>query len=160
LHATKPWSGAFGAARAAGAVLASWAALAAAPAAAQPHELTEGGYVLRSSAVPSLALSPAIAQSHGVVPRAGTGVLDVSVYRSGRAAWNPLPAQVQASVTDLTGVKQAIEMKPAPAEGGYISYYGVFDYLPNQEVEFVVTARPQGSERELTLRYHDTVHGF
>jgi hypothetical protein len=156
LHVTKPGPGA--AARTAGAGLALALALAAAPAFAQPHELTEGGYVLRSSAVPSVALAPAIAQSHGVVPRAGTGVLDVSVYRSGSAAWNPLPAQVQASVTDLTGVKQAIEMKAARTDG-YVSYYGTFGYLPDQELEFVITARPQGSGRELTLRYQDTVRG-
>jgi hypothetical protein len=129
------------------------------PAAAQPHQVAEGGYILRSSTVDSRTLAAATAKSHGIVPQAGLGVLNVSVYRSTRAAYDPLPADVHARVTGIAGVERDVEMRPARVSGD-VSYVGTYHYGPNDTLTFSIEARPEGSDRALSLTYQDKPRGY
>ena len=122
----------------------------------QPHELTEGGYTVRSSVVDSSSLAPAAAREHGIEPSGGVGVLDVSVYRSDSTNYEALPATVQASLTGPAGVVEQIEMKPARA-AGYVSYFGTFRYAPNEPLDFKISVKPEGAGQDLTLRYQETL---
>ena len=135
-------------------VCLSCATLFSEPAAAQVHQRAEGGYLVRSTAIASQSLPSEVAKAHGVAPAPGVGVLNVSVYRAKRPTYDPVAAEVQASATDLTGVRQQIPMKPARTQGD-VSYYGTYRYLPNEPLDFTVTVRPQGSEHDITLTYQE-----
>ena len=124
-------------------------------AAAQPQEVSRDGYTLRSSTILSTAVAPRTAREHGIEPSPSRGVLNVVVQREGQAASGNLPAEVTAIARNLAGMERDIPMREAQAPNGWVSYVGTYEFAPREVLDFIVTARPQGSQTELSLKFRD-----
>lgn len=136
--------------------LALVAALAATALAAQPHESHEHGYTLRSSTVRSTTLDPATARAHGITPAADRAVLNIVVQRQdGPAIGNNVPAQVEASARNLTGLDREIPLRAATAPNGETSYVGSFDFASREVLDFRIRARPFDADTRLELTYRE-----
>ncbi len=131
--------------------LAAWTPLFAG---AQPHEVTEGNYTLRSSTVSSETIPASVAKAHGFEQGPSVFILNITVMEKSRAGNATLPAVLTVKIRDLTGRKLPIDMK-VNHENGFVSYYGTYHRLPNQALSFDITAAPEGSSRMLTMRYRD-----
>ncbi len=138
------------------AILAGASVLAASAACAQPHEASGGGYTLRSSTVSSASVAGSAARAHGIEQGPAVGILNVTVMRKGQPGNGTVAAAIRATIRDLAGRTRPIAMTQ-DREDGYVSYYGTYRHRPGEQIEFVVTAIPQGSDRRLTLRYRDRV---
>jgi hypothetical protein len=125
---------------------------------AQPREARRGDLVLRSSTIASTQLNPATASRHGIQPAANQAVLDVVLLR-GRQP-RPIPAEVTASSRSRAGVRQEIAMREV-RENDRVSYIGTYEFLPSEEVDLEIEARPlrPSQSRPLTLSYRDRPGG-
>lgn len=132
--------------------LAAWMPLSAG---AQPREVTEGDYTLRSSTVSSETIAASVAKAHGLEQAPSVFILNVTVIKKGLAAGNAtVPAVLDVEIRDITGRKVPIKMK-VDHENGSVSYYGTYRRLPNQTLALGINAAPEGSSRKLTLQYRD-----
>jgi hypothetical protein len=123
-------------------------------ASAQAHQITGGGYTLRSSTVGSETLPASMAKAHGFEQKPGLWILNVTVTDNGRAGNGTVPAALAVRIRDLVGRALPIDMR-MDRENGYVSYYGAYRRVPHQALSFVIRATPQGTDRTLTLRYRD-----
>ena len=121
---------------------------------AQAHERRSGPFVLRSSTVASQTFSAATAKAHGIDPAPTRAVLDVVLEKTTGGHKVNVRATVQASATDLAGVRRSIEMRPA-VDDGRISYVGTFDFLPREVLDFRIVATPEAGGAPITLAYRD-----
>ncbi|HUG20987.1 DUF4426 domain-containing protein [Piscinibacter sp.] len=130
------------------------AAFAAAGAAAQPHVAESGDYVLRASTVSTHNLPQQMLEKHGIAADPRKAVLNVTVHRKGAAAGPNLAAQVTAQARNVGGIETAVTMRKVVADG-FVTYLGVYDFLPREVLDFRVTARPEGSTETLELEFRD-----
>ena len=139
------------------ALAAAATALAAGPAAAQPHEATRGAYTLRASVVRSTDISAAAAREHGIRPSPRRGVLNVTLLRRAGERRAAVPARVEARVRDAVGRPQDVRLREVRA-GGRVSYVSGFALQPGQVLDFSISARPAdagaGAER-IALRFRE-----
>lgn len=147
------------ASRTAGALLLSFAFLAPGMARAQPHEVQRDSYTLRSSTVVSTALSPSTAREHGIDRSPSRAVLNAVVLAGPGGTQPTTAADLAATVRSLTGVERKVEMKPARAANGDISYVGTYEFAPREVLQFELRARPMGSTTELSMSYSERMPG-
>lgn len=123
---------------------------------AQPHESTVGEYTLRSSTVHSAAIAKQAAREHGLEVGPGRAVLNVVVLRT-RADGSrvPVPADVQATATNLAGMQREIPLKPARSPNGDVSYVGMYTFASREVLQLSVRASPQGGSQQLALDYRE-----
>ncbi|WP_157991465.1 DUF4426 domain-containing protein [Caldimonas tepidiphila] len=126
----------------------------AGPAWSQAHTQRFGAYTLQSSSVNSEALAAETAREHGIEPAPGRAVLNVVVLKDEQGASRTVPARVQARVTSLAGAIEEVPMRETRAQGR-VAYTGTYTILPRQVFDITVTARPQGSDEDLTMSYRE-----
>lgn len=122
--------------------------------AAQPHTEAAGGYVLRASTVSTQNLPPRVLEQHGIPTDPHTAVLNVVVQHSEGNLSRHVRADVVAHARNLYGVKTDVDMREV-MENGFVSYLGVYKFLPREVLDFHVTARPEASGQTLTLTFRD-----
>ncbi len=120
----------------------------------QAHQVRNGRYTLRSSTVESESISVPVARAHGFSPERGLAILNVTVLVKGKDRRKSVPASVSATAKDLAGVTRNIPFT-LDHENGSFSYYGTYDHLPYEVLDFTITATPEGAPAPLTLRYRD-----
>ncbi len=120
----------------------------------QAHELSRGRFTLRSSTVESQSISPSVARTHGFSPERDLAILNVTVFAKNNKGRKSVPAVVTASAKNLAGVAREIQLSPV-RENRSVSYFGTYHHLPNEVLDFTITARIGRSSPPLTLRYRD-----
>lgn len=121
---------------------------------AQPHTEAAGGYVLRASTVSTQNLPPRVLEQHGIPTDPHTAVLNVVVQHSDGNRSRNVRADVVAHARNLYGVKTEVDMREV-VENGFVSYQGVYKFLPREVLDFHVTARPEASGQTLSLTFRD-----
>lgn len=122
---------------------------------AQSHVEKQGPYLLRSSSVSTMNLSADSARQHGIERADRRAVLNVVVQKVGEGnRLSTVPADVKAQVKTLAGVVRDVDMTASRANG-YVSYSGVYSYLPRQVMDITVSAKPEGAQETLKLTYRD-----
>lgn len=127
---------------------------ASGPAWSQAHVSKEGGFTLRASTVSSETLPESTANAQGIERDPRRGVLNVSIHQQDGARDKNVRAEVHATARNLTGQKRDIPMKEVDANG-YVSYLGTYDFVRGEVVDFLIDAKPQGSDRTLSLTFRD-----
>lgn len=127
---------------------------ASGPAWSQAHVSTEGPFSLRASTVSSETLPASTAKAHGIARDPRRGVLNVVILRKDGAEEKTLHGDVHAVARDLSGQKRDVDMREVQANG-YVSYMGTYDFVRGEVIDFLIDARPQGSERKLDLTFRD-----
>lgn len=135
-------------------VLLCGAALAAGSSWGQAHEHTAAGYTVRASTVRAQELPQRSLQTHGIASTPDTAVLNVTVQRGSGKALTNVRADVKAEARNLVGVVTPVPMREI-TENGLVSYLGVYQFLPNEVLDFRVSARPVGVDHTLELRFRD-----
>lgn len=128
--------------------------VAAAAVQAQPHEAQTPEHVLRASTVDASSLPDAMRRHHGIPLRANTGVLNVILLRLVDGHQRNVPAELDVRARNLYGIETPVEMRQVVADG-FVSYLGVYDFVPHQVLDFRITARPVGKGAALTLEFRD-----
>lgn len=121
---------------------------------AQAHEVRQGPYVLRSSAVATQHFDAATARNHGIEPAPNRAVLNVTVLQERGGVPHNARGEVSATASDLAGRKRAITMRPVSGNDR-VSYIGAFEFLPREVLRMEIVATPEGSGRSLTLSYEE-----
>jgi hypothetical protein len=134
--------------------LALAALLAPLVALAQPHAVRHGIFTLRSSVVASQSLPAATLRRHGIAADAHTAVLDAVVLRAvGKAEW-PIAAALTATRTTLAGVQRTIALHPVSFRGR-VSYVGTFRFVPDEVLDFQLSARIDPASPLLRLSFRE-----
>lgn len=136
------------------AALLAIAVATSAPAWAQAHVSTEGPFTLRASTVSSETLPESTAKAHGIDQDPQRGVLNVAILRKTGSAEDTLHAEVHAIARNLSGQKLNVAMREVEANG-YVSYMGTYDFVRGEVIDFLIEAKPQGSEQKLDLTFRD-----
>lgn len=121
---------------------------------AQPHEQQFGDYVVRASTTSALSLPPGMREQHGIPSTGQHAVLNVIVQAPGERGLVNRRADIEVRAHNPMGHPTSIEMREV-VENGFVSYLGVYEFLPREVLNFTVTARPVGSTRELVLKFRD-----
>lgn len=121
----------------------------------QAHESHGDAYTLRSTTVPSTAISASAARQHGIDPAANRAILNVMVHKKGDAAGGNVEAEVQATARNLAGQERAVAMRPAKAPNGQVSYIGTYEFASREVLDFRIRARPAGMQQPLELAYRE-----
>lgn len=127
---------------------------ASGPAWPQAHVSKEGSFTLRASTVSSETLPESTANANGIERDPRRGVLNVSIHQEDGSRDRNVRADVHATVRNLTGQKRDILMREIDANG-YVSYLGTYDFVRGEVVDFLIDAKPQGSDRTLGLTFRD-----
>jgi hypothetical protein len=115
----------------------------------------QGDVTVHYNALPSLALSPAIAARHGITRSANRAVLNVAVVRGPRAAESvPVTARIDATARNASGEAQPLHLREV-REGGAIYYLGEARIEESDTLDFDLRVHPEAG-RTITLRYRQT----
>lgn len=106
-----------------------------------PAETDFGTLRVRYNALPSLALSEAVAKQYGVQRDAGTALVLVALREVQGSDEIDADGEVSVTAHDLSGTRQAIELRKVDA-GGYTDLIGTARVSPRNSYRFevVVTA--------------------
>lgn len=121
---------------------------------AQAHEREIGPYVLRATVSTTAAIAPESAQKYDIDRQADRAILNVIVIRRDDPQMRPLPARVNATMTNLAGIKKDIELQAIEANDR-VSYTGTFEYAPREVADFAVSALPEGSDQTLSMEFRE-----
>ena len=124
------------------------------PAWSQAHVSKEGPFSLRASTVSSETLPASTAKAHGIERDPRRGVLNVVILRKVGSGEKTLHGDVHAVARDLSGQKRDVDMREVQANGD-VSYMGTYDFVRGEVIDFLIDAKPQGSERKLDLTFRD-----
>ncbi len=102
------------------------------------------------NALPTLALSEAMAREYGVKRDAGSALVVIALRREQDGTEVPAQGEASVTVTDLSGKRQQVPLRPA-ITGEYIDHIGTFTVSSRDTYRFDVTVR--WGERTETLRF-------
>lgn len=109
------------------------------------------------SVFPSTFLSPEVAQANNLQRSGGIGVVSISIMKeTGENTMQPLSGQVEGQVSnDIQQVRQLGFRRIT--EGDAVYFIAQYQYSSGELMTFNITARPTGSEDELSLRFSHTL---
>ena len=145
----------FGPSASVGALLLGAGLLIGASAGAQSHQQKHGDYVLRSDLVETTALPESSLRKQDISAAPDQAVLNIVVLKTDAgSAGQTVPAEVDAQVRNLMGEHRTIELRQVESNGR-VTYLGLVKHLPHEALDFVISARPQGSNAALKLSYRE-----
>ncbi len=117
----------------------------AAPAGNAMQEATvrSGDVTVRASVLPTTAMSEAVAAQYGIQRDPGSVMLLVGVRQGPDMQETALPATITATVTDLRGVRQSLELREVRS-GDLVDYVGVARVSPPDTLRFDLDIRREG----------------
>ena len=112
-----------------------------------------GDYVVHFNAQVTEMLPPEVARAYGIARSANRAMLNVSVIRKRPGSLgDPVPAQVEAGASNLTGQLKSIEMREIE-EGGAIYYIGEVPVANRETLIFDLRVKPDGSNRTFEVQF-------
>lgn len=119
------------------------------------HVIQAGSYTLRASALNSEFIPSSVAKEHNIDRAPDRGVMNVVVLRKNAGGKDAtVPAEVIAYQRNLIGQRETIEMRPVK-QNDRITYLGTFDFDSPSNLHFIIEAKPQGSDENITLEFEE-----
>ncbi|WP_284447820.1 DUF4426 domain-containing protein [Pseudoxanthomonas mexicana] len=116
-----------------------------------PAETDFGTLRVRYNALPTLALSDAVAKQYGVQRDAGTALVLVALREVKGAEEIDADGEVSVTAHDLSGTRQAIELRKVEA-GGYTDLIGTARVSPRNSYRFEVVVTAGGRTETVTFQ--------
>jgi hypothetical protein len=113
-----------------------------------------GDYVVHVSALTSDTLTPDIAQTYGIARSEDLGIINLVVLRKSDepGADRPVAAQVGLTAANLTGQTKNVDLQEI-REGDSIYQIGTVTVENRETINFDFDVRPEGSDRNLAVRF-------
>ena len=92
------------------------------------------------NAMPTLAMSEAVARQYGIERDAGKALLTVALRTVAGSEEFAVEGEVQAVAVDLQGMRQSIAFTPARTDG-YTDYIGTFRIAERDSYRFEITVK-------------------
>ena len=129
--------------------------LFSAPAQAQSHHASQGGYSVRSTLIESTSLPAASLRQQGIKAAPNQSLLNVVILKDGAGPTShAVPAKVTATMVDLLGQTHSIDLREVKADDR-VSYLGLVQHEPHEVVAIRIKAMPVGGAQPLTLNYRE-----
>ena len=117
------------------------------------RSVSSGDYVVHYSAVSAASITPEVARQYGITRSASRGLLNIAVQqKQADGLAHAVPATVTASVTNLNGQRQQLQMREV-REGEAIYYLGEPRVEEAASLDFEIEVRPSGSAQPISLRF-------
>ena len=108
------------------------------------------GYTMHHNAIPTAALTPAIATGYGITRSKYRGLLNVSVIKDvAGTTGQPVTAIVKANATSLLGKTRPISMREI-REGEAVYYIGEFPIIDRETLSFELEITPAGLQKPIS----------
>jgi hypothetical protein len=117
---------------------------------ATPAEADFGDLRVRYNALPTLALSEAVAKEYGVQRDAGTALVLVALRTVAGGEEVDADGEVSVTAHDLSGARQALTLRKIDA-GGYMDHIGTARISPRNSYRFEVVVTSGG--RSETVKF-------
>lgn len=127
-----------------------------APSAPQEAVARVGDITVRASALPTLTLSPQIAQQYGIDRDARTVMLLVGLRRGADGQEVAVPARIRATATTLGGQRQELSLRELRS-GEWIDYIGTVQTTPPETLRFDVEATAEGGG-QVTMQFSREIY--
>jgi hypothetical protein len=120
--------------------------------AAAENSTSVDGFTVHHNAFSADTLTPAVAEAYGFQRSKYRGLLNVSVIKEEPGTTGtPIPAQVEARILALTGQSSPLAMREIK-DADAVYYIGEFPVYDEQEIDFLIEVRPQGSDTTIKIR--------
>ncbi|CAN7204779.1 DUF4426 domain-containing protein [Pseudoxanthomonas sp. LjRoot168] len=116
-----------------------------------PAETDFGSLRVRYNALPTLALSAPVAKQYGVQRDAGTALVLVALREVKGAEEIDADGEVRVTAHDLSGTRQAIELRKVEA-GGYTDLIGTARLSPRNSYRFEIVVQAGGRTETVTFQ--------
>ena len=116
-----------------------------------PAETDFGSLRVRYNALPTLALSEPVAKQYGVQRDAGTALVLVALREVKGAEEIDADGEVRVTAHDLSGTRQAIELRKVEA-GGYTDLIGTARVSPRNSYRFEIVVQAGGRTEAVTFQ--------
>ena len=103
-----------------------------------------GDYVVHFNALSTVHLPPTVTKQYGIKRSKNRGMVNIAVlHKMLGTAGKPIPAELTATATNLTGQKRSIELREV-REDTAIYYIGEFPISHEETLRFSVNVKPKG----------------
>ena len=107
-----------------------------------------GSHVLHFNAQPTADLQPEIAQQYGIVRSKKRAMLNISIVKKlPGSTGQPVPGEVTASATNLTGQLKTVSLREIK-DGGAVYYIADLPVANGETLTFEILAQPADYEGE------------
>lgn len=114
---------------------------------------TFGDVAVHYNAMPTDELLPDVAKNYRIERSRNRGMLTVSILkRTSLGVSQASKGEVKVTIPTLTGQSVEVPMREI-VEGSAIYYLGEYRVTAPQTLKFVVTAKPEGSDKPLTFDF-------
>ena len=112
-----------------------------------------GDYVVHFNAQATSMLPPEVARAYGIQRSSNRAMLNVTVIRKVQGSTGtPVRASVSVDASNLTGQLKDLDMREV-TEGDAIYYIGELSVANRETLIFDISARPEGVEDPLRVRF-------
>ena len=125
--------------------------LTAAAAQAQ-GSLTQNGYTIHYSAIPTLDLAPEVARGYVITRSANRALLNIAVRQGEGSDSRALVANIQGSASNDAGQSQMLSLREI-REGEAIYYLAEPRMRPGDTLRFDLLVTPEGSSSPIRVRF-------
>ncbi|MGD2076285.1 MAG: DUF4426 domain-containing protein [Gammaproteobacteria bacterium] len=103
-----------------------------------------GDYVVHFIALSTTDLAPSVTREYSIKRSKNRGMINIAVLQKVLGTTGaPVPAEISASATNLTGQKRDIDLREI-REGTAIYYIGEFPITHEETLRFSVLVKPEG----------------
>jgi hypothetical protein len=112
-----------------------------------------GQYVVHFNALTTDLLPPAVTREYGIKRSRNRGMINITVLKKVMGtAGQPVPAEVIATATNLTGRTMNIDTREI-REGSAIYYIGEFGVTNEETLEFEIVVKPEDQNRPYRVEF-------
>ena len=118
--------------------------------AAAENSTRAAGYTIHHNAIPTAALTPAVATGYRITRSKYRGLLNVSVIKDvPGTTGQPVTAMVKANATNLLGQSRDVSMREI-REGEAVYYIGEFPIINRETLTFELKVTPDGTQKPIS----------
>lgn len=112
-----------------------------------------GQYVVHFNALTTNSLPPKVTKQYNITRSKNRAMINITVLKKVLGTTGqPVAAKVIASATNLTGHKKDIKLREI-RETSAIYYIGEFGITNEENLEFTVVAKPEGSDKSYRVEF-------
>lgn len=117
-----------------------------------------GDYVVHFNAIPTSFLQPDIAKQYRIIRSRHRAMVNITVlHKVMGTAGTPVHAKVTGSAVNLTGQVKDLTLREV-REANAIYYVGEVRIANSETLNFTVSAKPEGVEQPLEVRFRQTFY--
>lgn len=117
------------------------------------QKVTQGDYELHYNTFPSTFLAKEIANTYQITRSKNRGIVSISVLNKSTTPPMAMEAKISISAKNLLNQTKEIKLHKITEENQAVYYLGSFALNNQEDVNFAISAQPNGSDETLSVQF-------